>query len=222
MNRQNEHLETLTEIRSLMERSSKFLSLSGLSGIAAGTIALIGAIVAYIYFDMDFFRLNAKEIRNLQNEGVAYLDIYTKWGLQPIQFLLLDGLVVLILALGSGVYFSLRKAQKRGHTFWDNTAKRLLINLFIPLIAGGLFALILLFKFDLVELIPPVTLIFYGLALLNGSKYTIDELRTLGLCEIALGLVATWFHSYALLFWALGFGVLHLVYGTLMYIKYDR
>lgn len=223
MNRQNEHLETLTEIRSLMERSSKFLSLSGLSGIAAGLIALIGAIVAYIYFDMDFFQLNGNEVRELEgNSGRAYRNVYTKWGLQPIPFLLLDGFIVLVLALGSGFYFSFRKAKKRGHTFWDNTAKRLLINLSIPLIAGGLFALILLFKFDVVELIPPVTLIFYGLALINGSKYTLDELRTLGLCEIALGLIGTWFVSYALLFWAIGFGVLHIVYGTLMYIKYDR
>lgn len=221
MNRQNEHLETLTEIRSLMERSSKFLSLSGLSGIAAGIIALIGAAVAYLYFEMDFFQINSDYVRRGAADEVAYRTSYSKWGIKPIPFLLLDGFIVLTLALSFGFYFSIRKAKKQGAKFWDNTAKRLLINLSIPLVTGGIFVLILLFKFDLVELIPPVTLIFYGLALINGSKYTLDELRYLGLFEIALGLIGTWFVSYALLFWAIGFGVLHIIYGALMYKKYD-
>ena len=166
MNRQNEHLETLTEIRSLMERSSKFLSLSGLSGIAAGITALIGVAVAYAYFEMDFFQINADVVRgNVIDANVSYRDVYSKWNIKPIPFLLLDGFIVLTIALSLGFYFSMQKAKKRGQQFWDNTAKRLLINLSIPLIAGGLFALILLFKYDLVELIPPVTLIFYGLGL---------------------------------------------------------
>lgn len=222
MNQQNEHLETLVEIRSLMERSSKFLSLSGLSGIAAGTIALIGVIVAHIYFEMEFFKLNMEDVRMISEDDSAFRSVYEKWGLKPIPFLMLDGAIVLVLALGSGFYYSLRKAKKRGYSFWDNTAKRLLINISIPLVTGGLFALILMFQYDLVELIPSVTLIFYGLALVNGSKYTLDELRTLGLSEIVLGLVSTWYQSYVLLFWAIGFGVLHIIYGVLMHIKYDR
>ncbi|MFT6149616.1 MAG: hypothetical protein ACJAUH_002310 [Saprospiraceae bacterium] len=222
MNQQNEHLQTLTEIRSLMERSSKFLSLSGLSGIAAGIVALVGAAIAYLYFDMDFFQINSEYVQRGLEDEVSYRTTYAKWGIKPIPFLLLDGFIVLILALGLGFYFSARKAKKNGYQFWDNTAKRLMINLSLPLIAGGIFALILLFKYDLVELIPPVTLIFYGLALLNGSKYTLDEVRYLGISEIALGLMSTWFVSYTLFFWALGFGVLHIIYGVLMYQKYDR
>jgi hypothetical protein len=222
MSQQNEHLQTLTEIRSMMERSSKFLSLSGLSGIAAGIVALIGAAIAYLYFDMNFFQINAEYVRKGIENEVSYRTTYTKWGIKPIPFLLLDGFIVLTLAVSLGFYFSIRKAKKHSYKFWDNTAKRLLINLSIPLIAGGLFALILLFKYDLVELIPPVTLIFYGLALINGSKYTLDELRYLGIFEIVLGLLSAWFTSYALLFWAIGFGVLHIVYGALMYKKYDR
>lgn len=222
MSQQNEHLQTLTEIRSLMERSSKFLSLSGLSGIAAGIVALIGATIAYLYFDMDFFQINADYVRRGVENEVSYRTTYTKWGIKPIPFLLLDGFIVLTLALSLGFYFSIRKAKKHNYKFWDNTAKRLMINLSLPLIAGGIFALILLFKYDLVELIPSVTLIFYGLALLNGSKYTLDEVRYLGISEIALGLISTWFVSYALFFWALGFGVLHIIYGALMYQKYDR
>ena len=39
--------EDLQAIREIMERSSKFLSLSGLSGIFAGVCALIGAAIAW-------------------------------------------------------------------------------------------------------------------------------------------------------------------------------
>ena len=55
MNNQNEHLETLSEIRTLMERSSKFLSLSGISGISAGIIAIVGVVAASIYQGYSFF-----------------------------------------------------------------------------------------------------------------------------------------------------------------------
>lgn len=222
MNRQNEHLETLTEIRSLMERSSKFLSLSGLSGIAAGTIALIGAIVAYLYFSMDLFQLATPVTPNGSRGNFSYREHYTNWDLDAISFLLIDGISVLILAIVFGFYFSARKAKRKGYKFWDNTTKRWLINLLIPLVAGGIFSLIVLFKYHLIGLIPSVTLIFYGLGLLNAGKYTLEEVRYLGISEIVLGLIACWFIEYSLLFWAIGFGVLHIVYGTLMYIKYDR
>lgn len=224
MTQQNEHLQTLTEIRSLMERSSKFLSLSGLSGVAAGVAALIGAAAAYFYLDMDFFQLSND--MNVSNGRViadySYREEYSKWGMRVIPFLLLDGVLVLIFAFGLGFFFSMRKAKRNGYKFWNNSAKRLLINLMLPLLVGGIFSLILLLKYDLVELMCATTLIFYGLALLNGSKYTLDEIRYLGLSEVALGLIATWFIGYGLLFWAIGFGVLHIVYGFVMYYRYDR
>ncbi len=224
MTQQNEHLQTLTEIRSLMERSSKFLSLSGLSGVAAGFVALIGAAAAYLYLDMDFFRLS-NEI-NVSNGRIitdySYRDEYVNWGMKVIPFLILDGILVLIFALGLGFYFSVRKAKRNGYKFWDNSAKRLLINLLLPLAIGGIFSLILLLKYDLVELMCGTTLIFYGLALLNGSKYTLDEIRYLGFCEVILGLIATWNIGYGLLFWTIGFGILHIVYGFVMYYRYDK
>jgi hypothetical protein len=70
-------------------------------------------------------------------------------------------------------------------------------------------------------LIGPTTLIFYGLALLNGSSFVSEELRMLGLLEIGLGLIALFFVGYGLYFWALGFGVFHIGYGWWMYRKYD-
>lgn len=73
-----------------------------------------------------------------------------------------------------------------------------------------------------IELAAPATLVFYGLALLNASKYTLSDIRYLGLLEIVTGLMATFFIEYGLLFWAFGFGLLHIVYGIFMYYKYEK
>ena len=128
---------------------------------------------------------------------------------------------VLILALGTGIFFTTRKAKKHGLKIWDSTSKRLLINLLIPLATGGIICLILLDK-HYYALVAPATLVFYGLSLVNASHHTYRDIRYLGLTQIVLGLVAFMYIGYGLLFWAIGFGVLHILYGTLMYFKYER
>jgi len=216
MDQQNEHLKNLQEIRSIMERSSRFISLSGLSGVFAGLTALAGALAVYIY-KQDFF------LGRYNNGGILLnQDLISGSELGHfIKFLLIDGAITLLLAIMFGIIFTMRNAKKKGLPIWDGLTKRLLINLFIPLIAGGVFALTLLFH-HLVFLVAPVTLIFYGLALINASKFTLNEIFYLGLCEIALGLIAAVFVGYGLIFWAIGFGILHIIYGTSMYFKYER
>ena len=213
MHESSEHLQTLTEIRSLMERSSKFLSLSGLSGVSAGVIALIGAIIVSVRLRTGLFtalRLNYPD---------AY---YANMNHQEIrQFLVTVALVVLALALLSGSYFTIRKARRQGQTVWNTSSQRLAWAMFVPLATGGVFCLALL-QYNLIWLAFPVTLIFYGLALLNGSKYTLRDVESLAYCEIGLGLLSLFWPGYNLLTWALGFGVLHIVYGLTMYFKYER
>ncbi|MCU0444804.1 MAG: hypothetical protein MUE85_07780 [Microscillaceae bacterium] len=202
-------LETLSEIRALMERSSRFISLSGLSGVFAGFFALIGALVAYFYLEYDLsFQKSIYD---------ANLSIRT----EKLIFLLVDAGLVLILALSFGAYFTYRKARRLGLNMIDKTAYRLAENLLIPLVVGGIFCLVLIFRGQ-IGLVAPSTLIFYGLALLNGSKYTLDDVRGLGIMEIVLGLLALLFVGYGLIFWAIGFGVLHIWYGTKMYLKYEK
>ena len=207
------HLDTLQEIRSLMERSSRFISLSGLSGVAAGSFALIGALMAYLYLDISPF----------DNEVSYYVaGIGTsKWGMDYITFFLLDATLVLIAALSVGIFFTTRKARQKGQKIWDALTRRLLLNLSIPLFAGGIFCLALLYH-GYNGLIAPSTLIFYGLALVNASKYTLNDVKYLGISEIILGLFSVFFIGYGLEFWAIGFGVLHILYGGLMYLKYER
>lgn len=191
-------LEELREIRSMMERSSRFISLSGLSGIFAGVFALIGAGVAYMYLN------NAQYYRQL--------DFYT--------FFFTDAIVVLALSLTAGVYFTTRQAKRKGQKIWDSTSRRLLFNIAIPLVTGGIFILAMLEQMP--ALVASATLVFYGLALINASKFTLNDVRYLGFSEIVLGLVSAFFVQYGLFFWAIGFGVLHIIYGAAMYRKYER
>lgn len=206
MEKHSEHLQALTEIRSMMERSSRFISLSGLSGIISGMFALWGAWLAYeklMEFQTNYRTLTGDDLNGLMT------------------FLLIDAVVVLVLSFAFGILLTVRNSRKRGIKTWDNTAKRLLINLAIPLASGGVFCGILLYH-GIVGLVAPATLIFYGLALLNASKYTFNDIRYLGISEICLGLVASVYIGYGLYFWAFGFGILHILYGSVMYFKYER
>ncbi|PQA61089.1 hypothetical protein [Siphonobacter curvatus] len=202
---QEDPLRDLSEIRQMMERSSRFLSLSGLSGIFAGSVALVGAAAAWKFL-----------------EGTPSL-VTTPFADRPYgfyQFFIVNFGGVLLLSLIGGFYFTNRRARIKGWKIWDATSKRLFVNLAIPLATGGIFCYFLLFRAP--ELIAASTLIFYGLALINASKYTHSDVRNLGLCELLLGIICGWFAATgtSLLFWALGFGVLHILYGIILYRKY--
>jgi hypothetical protein len=207
----NKYLDDITEIKNIMNRSSRFISLSGLSGILAGIYALIGAALAY-------FKLKAIS-------GAHYEDFSGRnsasLGSQIITDLIIIAMGVILFAAVTGVILTLKKSKKSGEKIWDISSKRLIFNFFIPLMVGGIFCLVLI-QYGNAGLVAPATLIFYGLACVNASKYTMGDVRYMGLAFILLGLVSTQFIGYGLYFWALGFGVFHIVYGSMMYYKYDR
>jgi hypothetical protein len=208
MDDQNQHVEALQDIRRMMKRSSRFISLSGLSGIAAGAWALIGAYFAYDWIT-DYYR----QYDNNGYAGSAFQELKYK--------LLVLAAIVLVVSLLSAYFFTWRRAGKNNLPLWDHTSKMLVVNLMLPLVAGGLFILSML-QYNEWRFVAPACLIFYGLALVNGSKYTLSDIRYLGIMEIILGLISTQFIGYGLYFWALGFGVLHIIYGFSMWWKYER
>lgn len=208
MKKEQDYIRDIAEMRSMMERSSKFLSLSGLAGILAGIYALIGAYIAYKVFEF-----NPDESSYTAGKSAGFSS-----SLLQLVFL---ALVILLLAVGTAVFLSHKKAKRRGEKFWNPTARRLMVHMAVPLVAGGLLVLILLSK-GLIGFVAPFTLLFYGLALYNASKFTYEEVKSLGLIEIALGLVSAYFVGYGLIFWALGFGVLHVVYGIYLHYRYER
>jgi predicted lysophospholipase L1 biosynthesis ABC-type transport system permease subunit len=211
MNKQQEQLEALRDIRTLMERSSRFLSLSGLAGVVVGVLAIACIIIAYGFL-------------GLSPEQSGYQHVVMEDGEQGARvrmLLLADFGIVLLLSLLTGCIMAMRKAKRLELPVWDLTTKRLLINMAIPLAAGGIYAIILIYHGH-VALVAPATLIFYGLALIHASKYTINDIRHLGVAELITGLVASVFPDYGLLFWAFGFGVLHIVYGMRIHYKYEK
>jgi len=203
--------EDLKAIREIMERSSRFLSLSGLSGIFAGLCALAGAAIAW-FLILDFGQVEYNEFIE-DKAGIFNSDLWL--------YFVLDAIIILIFAALGVVYFSQRKARKSGLKFWTDSTRRLLIHLMIPLVSGGVFTLILLFN-NYIDLIASAMLIFYGLSLVNAGKFTFGEIHYLGLTEIVLGILAGVFVRHGLLIWATGFGVMHIVYGTVMYYRYEK
>jgi len=203
---ENNYLKDISDIKNLMNRSSQFISLSGLSGILAGIYALIGAYVAHRLLET---HIQTSEYRYVILESATFKQM------------LATAFAVFILSIVTAFILSYFKAKKEGEVFWNSTSKRMVINFLIPLVTGGIFALLLLRNGNY-GLIAPVTLIFYGMACLNASKYTLRDVRYLGITVIIIGLFATEYSGYALEFWALGFGVCHIIYGSIMYFKYDR
>jgi hypothetical protein len=201
----------LQAIRDIMERSSKFLSLSGLAGIFAGVCALTGAAAA------SFLILGQRQIHFGDYIQELAIPSSREIGL----YLTLDALAVLTLAVLGAIFFSQRKARKVGQKFWTNSTKRLLVHLMIPLVSGGILIMILVSRNNL-ELVAPIMLIFYGLALVNAGKFTFGEIHYLGLTEIVLGILAAVFIRQGLLFWTIGFGLMHIIYGSIMYYRHER
>jgi hypothetical protein len=195
-----------------MERSSRFISLSGLSGVSAGIMALLGGCFTFFFlnFDVRYFDVNRYFSENLYR--LLPGEIYT--------MLIVAG-VILITAIFFAVLFTTRRAKRKGLKVWTRTTRMMLIALAIPLGTGGIFCVFLLY-YRLIFLIAPSTLIFYGLALLNASKFTLNEIQWLGISEISIGLISCFFTGYGLIFWMLGFGILHIVYGAFMYFRYER
>lgn len=196
----------LSSIRNLMERSTKFISLSGLSGIMAGVYALIGAFLGYKTVYRGY---NISYRSNYVNEPEIL------WQLSLIAAL------VLVLSLVTGIWLTIRQARKKGEKFWNPVSKRLLVNMAIPLVTGGFFILILILRGDY-GIVASASLIFYGLALIAGSHYTLSDVKWLGFSEIILGLIAALLPGYGIIFWTIGFGILHILYGSIMHFKYNQ
>ncbi|MCP4346087.1 MAG: hypothetical protein GY795_11255 [Desulfobacterales bacterium] len=202
-----DYIENIKEIRSIMERSTKFISLSGLSGIAAGLVGIIAAGLAM------------QKLGSLILEPDVFALIEKSPGMKNYFLILFS--ITFGAALFLSFFFTLRKARKNSLKIWDNTSRRFLFNMFFPLAAGGAFVMAMLYH-GIYSLICAVMLIFYGVSLLNASKYTNDEIRYLGILEVVAGIAASFFIGYGLVLWGIGFGVLNAVYGIIMYVKYEK
>jgi hypothetical protein len=206
MEKHEEQLAAIQEMRNLMDRASRFRSISGLSAMVAGLLAILCVVFVSQLTDVQL------------TESASFERMLgTKFATQ-VQ---LSFLVLLLISICFGIYLAARNAQAAGQAAWDSVAKRLALHLAIPLVTGGVFSM-LLAQLGLLGLIPASTLLFYGLALVNASHYTLDAVRLLGLVEIGLGLLATAIVPFGLVFWLTGFGLMHVGFGLYIYLKYER
>jgi len=207
--------DDISLVKEMMEKSSKFSSLSGLSIIYTGILALIGGVI--IYFDLSF-SLSEKEISYSQliNRNANPDDLYTK-----VKLLVYIASVILILSLLLLYVSAKSKAKKEQVNLFTSSFARTLKSLFVPLFSGGIFSLFLIHH-GLYGLVAPATLIFYGLGLINASKHSYDELEKLGYVELFLGISASYFMGTGLIFWVIGFGFGHVLFGIYLHFKYDR
>ncbi|MDC8001637.1 hypothetical protein POV26_11360 [Aequorivita todarodis] len=199
---EKDYLKDISEIRNLMDRSSRFISLSGLSGIFAGIYAIVGATIAYVY---------------LFPKPGEYLTLHS-WNFKLLLILLAS---VLVLSIITAYLLTTRRAKRNNEKIWDTTTRRLLVNFLIPLVTGGIYIIIKL-NSQHYGLTASLMLIFYGLALVNASKYTIGNVKYLGYAEITIGLICAALPGYGLWFWLLGFGLFHVIYGSIMYLKEQK
>jgi hypothetical protein len=206
MKKHEEQLAAIQEMRNMMDQATRFKSISGISGMLAGILAIVCvAIVCYLANTNPVQTGALETILDSANEGMVLI----AFG------------ILFILAVSIGIVLALRNARARGTSASDNAAKRLMFHLAIPVLVGGIFS-VLLFRMGYPLLVAPVTLLFYGMGLLQASKFTLDAVRTVGLIQLALGLLATAFLAYGLLIWTLGFGLVHILYGFIIYVKYER
>lgn len=209
MKSDSKSIEDIKAIRKIMEESSRFLSLSGLSGVFAGLMAIAGALIAY-FFILDNGSIHYEDyLRSLPVQEA----LVVRWQLMTV------AAVVLLISVLSALYLSLKKAKKDGKNLLTPISRRLLVNFLIPLATGGIFVVVLLIQNN-IQLIVPCFLIFYGLALVNAGKFTFGEIFYLGILEIITGLVSAFVPGWGLIFWIFGFGILHIIYGLAMYRKY--
>ncbi len=208
--------DTLKDIKQMMERSSRFISLSGLSGISAGCCALVGAWFA----QQHLLQHNYKIIRN---EATPFSDEYGHLDLPGIlnHPLFMVAITTFAAAFILAFLFTYWRSKKNDVAIWGLMAQRLMLSVSLPMMVGGLF-LLKLIDAGFYGMIAPGSLIFYGLAILNASKYTFPETQYLAYAIIITGVICLWFLTSGIYFWAFGFGICHIIYGAAMWYKYER
>ncbi|HVG16475.1 MAG TPA: hypothetical protein VM935_15995 [Chitinophagaceae bacterium] len=213
MDSQKEPVQALEEIKQMMDRSSRFVSLSGWSSTAAGICALIATGAAHKKFNS--YSVKGEEYQSPSD--------YTRDAnlIQLDRELLVLAVITFTAAFLLAFLFTYLRSRKTGAPIWGFMARKVMVNMALPMIVGGVF-IWRLTDFGVYGLVAPASLLFYGLALINASKFTISELRYLGYMQLLLGIVNLWATGYGLYFWAAGFGLLHIIYGLVIWNKYER
>jgi len=203
------HLENLSELKSILSKNTRFLSFSGLSGVIAGITALAGEYLFYnLYLATFSSSSNYADVRNLADMKLFYSA-------------LLIALSIIGISVIVGVILARKKIRMQGSTVNRDLLKNTLIHILVPILVGGAICFVASFT-DHFIYIPAFLLIFYGLGLFNGSRFSFDDLKIVGLVFMGLGLITYAYPNLSMWTWGLGFGVGHILYGLRVYFVHDR
>ncbi len=197
-----DYLKDISEIKSMMDKSSRFSSLSGVSGIVTGIYALIGSLIAYQYVTNNSIQIST-------------IDSY------DFILLFVDLALIILLSLITSFVITRRKVKKEGISSWNVLTKKMLYNFSILLIPSALYVLILILKHDFVGA-GSLMLFFYGASLINASHNTFKEIKTLGLIEMVLGILIILYPEFTFWLWLIGAGIVHIIFGIYMYFKHEN
>jgi hypothetical protein len=207
MAKKTKQIQDIQKIRTIMEKTTPFLSLSGLSGIAAGLTGCLAGTIMML------------KIQSVWISRDLLKDVLADYQLRIFFTILL--LSALFLATLISFVITALNTIKKNQPLWVISSFRFAENLFIPLLTGGVLLTAFYFHKNFEYFIPGM-LIFFGLALYCASQFSKDEIKVLGILEICLGLLSLYFIPAGLILWTAGFGLLNIGYGIYMYVKYER
>lgn len=194
--------ESIKVIRDIMERSAGYTIFSGLSGIIAGLLSLIGCYLSE--------QVWAGEQTIDQN--AHYLIIWFS---------------ILALAIVQDRVLAERKARKSGQTTWTPATYQAIKAILPGMCLAFALSLRALIIYDY-DAIPAICILGYAVSLCAAGMFSIYELRVFGVVQLVTGVIALFLPliprfnhpQTALYFMALSFGVYHIIYGLIMWRKY--
>lgn len=204
--------QTLNDIREMMSKSSRFQSVSGWSIIIVGLYAAVASAMAAAVIGVGDWLPGFENLHRYANLNTP----------SRIRTAALIAIGLLALSLLTVFVFAIVKSKRHHLRFaLDKRMMQMLLDFFVPLAAGGLLSMALVMQGHY-GLTSSIMLLFYGLALINCSHYTYPVLRYLGYAELLIGVVDCFTMSHALLFWFLGFSVMHILFGIVYVLMFER
>ncbi|MCL5104062.1 MAG: hypothetical protein M1133_08105 [Armatimonadetes bacterium] len=189
--------ESLRLIREVMERSARYTNFSGLSGIIAGTLALIGCAATL---------------------SLAYRGLYEPY----IGWYVAIWVGVFVVSIAQDFYLAQRKARKMGQRFLTPATLQI-VKAVLPGVFVGLVISLVCLHQGSIDAIPAVWALGHGTALCAAGMFTVREVRIFGALQLLTGAVGlVWLSGPISSFYLLGvsMGLYHIGFGLWMSRKY--
>ncbi|MDQ3555407.1 MAG: hypothetical protein M3409_01335 [Gemmatimonadota bacterium] len=121
-----------------------------------------------------------------------------------------------LLSMAIGVWTTARKARSAGVPLLSGAGRKFALSLAPPIAAGALLTAVL-FPAGVTAVLPGMWLLLFGVGVVTAGAFSVRVVPVTGLCFMAVGALAlitppAWGDAWM----ALGFGGLHIGFGTLV------